>query len=79
MTVDMMRRYYLPTGAKTVLVTAVTGNGRQIAHCFISQWKHENDFVFWITQIVVHPLYRNQRKATRVSRGPHAVTLVASD
>ncbi|KAH7061937.1 hypothetical protein BKA63DRAFT_587718 [Paraphoma chrysanthemicola] len=66
MSVDDLKKYFIPEGASTVLVTAVTGDDRQIAHCFISQWVHEGDFVFWITQMVVDPRYRNQRRATKM-------------
>ncbi|KAH7089267.1 hypothetical protein FB567DRAFT_620209 [Paraphoma chrysanthemicola] len=66
MSEDDLKKYFIPEGATTVLITAVTCDDRQIAHCFISQWVHEGTFVFWITQMVVDPRYRNQRRATKM-------------
>jgi hypothetical protein len=48
------------------LIAAVTGEGKHIGHCIVSQWVHEEFRVWWITQLVVHTQYRNQKKATRV-------------
>jgi hypothetical protein len=57
----------LPAGANNVLVTVLTREGRQGGHCFVSQWMHGEDRVWWITQLLVLPRYRNQMRATRVS------------
>jgi hypothetical protein len=55
-----------PRGANNTLVTAVTGKGRHVEHCIVSQWIHKGYKVWWITQLVVHTQYRNQKTATRV-------------
>jgi hypothetical protein len=58
----------LPEGANNILINAVTGAGVQVGHCFVSQWMHMGDRVWWITQLVVRPEYRDQRRATKVSK-----------
>ena len=45
-----------------------TNYGLQVGHCFMSQWMHGDDRVWWITQLLVLKGYRNQRRATKVSR-----------
>lgn len=58
----------LPEGANNVLVCAETLDGHIVGHCFVSQWENP-DFgnrVWWITQLLVIPEHRNQRKATRM-------------
>ncbi|KAF1831089.1 hypothetical protein BDW02DRAFT_601122 [Decorospora gaudefroyi] len=68
-----LRAQCLPEGGKNVLVTAMTGSGEQVGHCFVSQWMGgEKERVWWITQLVVVDGYRNQRRATRML---HALTL----
>jgi hypothetical protein len=58
----------LPDGTDNILIIAVTGAGVQVGHCFVSQWMHKGDRVWWITQLVVRPEYRDQRRATKVSK-----------
>jgi len=62
-----LRAQCLPEGANNILVTAVTKDDRHVGHCFVSQWMHGDDRVWWITQLLVVKRYRNQRRATRVS------------
>jgi hypothetical protein len=67
--------------ANSILLTAVIGDGQQIGHCFVCQWMKGNKRIWWITQLVVLPEYRNQRRATRVSRNSRVradVSLTAS-
>ncbi|KAF2829558.1 hypothetical protein CC86DRAFT_287013 [Ophiobolus disseminans] len=56
----------VPEGANNILIIAVTKLGSQVGHCFVSQWRHRDDRVWWITQLVVQPEYRDQRRATRM-------------
>ncbi|KAF2024564.1 hypothetical protein EK21DRAFT_78419, partial [Setomelanomma holmii] len=65
---EMMRRLLVPEGVKTILVTTVAQGERVVGYCFVSQWMHETDLVSWITQLVVIPGYRNQRRATKMLR-----------
>jgi hypothetical protein len=65
---ERLRAQCVPGGANNILVTAMTERGQQIGHCFVSQWMHGEDRVWWITQLLVLKGYRNQRRATRVSK-----------
>jgi hypothetical protein len=56
----------LPAKANNMLITVESRNGQGIGHCFVSQWNRKGDRVWWVTQLVVQPQYRNQRRATRV-------------
>jgi hypothetical protein len=62
-----LREVIIPKDTNNVLITAVNGDGDQIGHCFVCQWMKDGDCVWWITQLVVLPEYRNQRRATRVN------------
>ncbi|KAF1846846.1 uncharacterized protein K460DRAFT_285385 [Cucurbitaria berberidis CBS 394.84] len=68
MSPNTLKGHSLPQGANNILITALNMNeaGRQIAHCFVSEWAHENGRIWWITQLVVLPSYRNQRRATKM-------------
>lgn len=68
MSPNRLKAQSLSEGANNILIAAVTGANHQIGHCFVSQWMHEGDRVWWITQLVVHSEYQAQSKATRVSR-----------
>jgi hypothetical protein len=67
MSARRLKEQCLTDDANTTLITAVTGDDTLIAHCFVSQWTHYGDRVWWITQMVVWAEYRDQKKATRVS------------
>ncbi|KAF1944361.1 hypothetical protein EJ02DRAFT_398525 [Clathrospora elynae] len=56
----------LPDSTNNVLVSAMAEDDRQVGHCVVSQWAHGDDRVWWITQLLVLPAYRNQRRATRM-------------
>lgn len=63
----------LPDGAVNFLITAMAIDNilpEPIGHCFFSQWMHGGARIWWITQLVVRPAYRNQKHATRVSDFP---------
>lgn len=66
---ERLRLQSLPDAAHNVLVTAMTRHDEQIGHCFVSQWKHGSDRIWWITQLLVVERYRNQRRATKASNG----------
>lgn len=68
MSPDWLREQSLPKGANSTLVVAMTETGKQVGHCFVSQWEHGVDRVWWITQLLVLPEYRSQKRATKVIR-----------
>jgi hypothetical protein len=73
-----LKEMILPQNANNMLITAVKGDSRQIGHCFVCQWTKGDKRIWWITQLVVLPGFRNQRRATRVkhsSRGRVEVSL----
>jgi len=57
----------LPDAANNILVTAMTKDCEHIGHCFVSQWMHGGQRIWWITQLLVLKGYRNQKRATKVS------------
>ncbi|KAG9194425.1 hypothetical protein G6011_04460 [Alternaria panax] len=63
---ERLRAQCLPNGANNILVVVISQDGRQIGHCFVSQWMHGDDRVWWITQLLVLQGYRNQRRATKM-------------
>ncbi|CAI9625322.1 unnamed protein product [Alternaria burnsii] len=68
---DRLRAQCLPDGVNNILVIAITKNGLQVGYCFISQWMHGDDRVWWITQLLVLEGYRNQGRATKVTLAMH--------
>jgi len=62
-----LKEVILPQHANNILVTAVMGDSREIGHCFVCQWTKGQSRIWWITQLVVSPEFRNQRRATRVN------------
>ncbi|OAL45322.1 hypothetical protein IQ07DRAFT_648562 [Pyrenochaeta sp. DS3sAY3a] len=53
--------------ANNILITAITSTNRQVGHCFVLQWNgRAGERVWWITQSLVLPSYRNQRRATKM-------------
>ena len=57
----------LPDAANNILVIAMTKDCEHIGHCFVSQWIHDGQRIWWITQLLVLKGYRNQKRATKVS------------
>jgi hypothetical protein len=68
MNVARLRRECLSENANNSLATAVTPDGRQVGHCLMSHWEDHGDRIWWITQLVVHPGFRNQKVASTVSK-----------
>jgi GNAT superfamily N-acetyltransferase len=68
MNVARLRRECLSENANNPLATAVAPDGRQVGHCLMSHWEDHGDRIWWITQLVVHPEFRNQKVASTVSK-----------
>ena len=64
-----LRAKCLSDTTNNMLITAMTKAGQQIGHCFVSQWVHDSQRIWWITQLLVLKGHRNQRRATKVSMG----------
>jgi hypothetical protein len=59
MSTRRLKAQSLPDAANNILITTVTGDGHQVGHCIVSQWIHRGDRVWWITQLIVQPEYRD--------------------
>ena len=63
MSMSFLRNACLPSYADCSLVRA-TVDGRSIGHAITGRWKHDEDVVCWVTQLVVHRDYRSLGVAT---------------
>lgn len=63
MSAARLREQCLPEGSAGAYVT-VTINGVLAGNVFACRWQHAGRQVCWVTQLVVHSDYREQRLAT---------------
>ncbi|KAK1467994.1 hypothetical protein CABS03_15039 [Colletotrichum abscissum] len=63
MSADRLRVQCLPEGSNNTYVT-IHIDGVLAGNAFACRWEHANRRVCWITQLVVHSNYREQRLAT---------------